>query len=201
MASTHYVVLVFNQDKLKKACKSPDEGQPDVPLQLPSDAVFMLSEQPTDPNWGKNELEIEADVGDDIQWHVAGISASTSLSVMIYAIEYWFANAENGQADANAYLHPPDVETNGGYHQAFPGELVSPPIDDGRGKVYSTDIASYEPLLANASYWKTTVNEGAAGRQVKVAYSFRVVLFERNDSSVTPIGYFTWDPYILINAS
>ncbi|WP_437935710.1 AidA/PixA family protein [Sorangium sp. So ce341] len=201
MASPHYVVLVFNQDKLKNACEQ-DAGQPDAPLQLPSDAVFMLSEHPTDPNWGKDELEIEADVGDQIQWHVAGISASTSLSVMIYAMEYWFANPENDQADANAYLHPPDVETNGGYHQAFPGEEVSPPInDDGRGKVYSTDISSCKPLLANASYWQTTVNEGAAGSQVKVAYSFRIVLFERDGANVTPIGYFTWDPYILINAS
>ena len=117
-----------------------------------------------------SELTITCDVGDNIRWTITNPGAGVNYSCMLYQ-----------------------------FSSASIGTSVSPPICLPLGVNLDINSASPntgtpKPLAYTSSAWQTTALGAVPSPGVQYSWAFQLI-----NQSGTVLGYFSWDPFIIIN--
>ena len=133
--------------------------------------VSMLTEGSYVTNdGGGSELTITCDVGDNIRWNITNPGAGVNYSCMLYQ----FSSASIGTNVSQPICLPLNVNLY--INSASP------------------NTGTPTPIAYTSSAWQTTALAACPSPGVQYSWAFQLI-----NQSGTVLGYFSWDPFIVIN--
>jgi hypothetical protein len=146
-------------------------GQSDAYIYMIADGAYVVSNQ------GKSELSIQCNVNDTIRWTITNPSAGLYYNCMLYG----FTSSVNG--GIGTYITAPVVNTTAAT------SYYNNPLS----------VTTPDPTAYMLSAWSSTAlaETSSLGNNGALQYNCQFQVIDTGSGTV--VGYFEWDPFIVIN--